>query len=123
MDKFRLVVIGAGVFAIGHSILADFSASAHGQTIPVKAPPKAALCVGSASSTSSVDRFDTVTGKELQWVPVVLPQAGSEKSERELLRGRLPAGLLTPLSKFAERGSERVAPASPRPATKLYDEG
>ena len=67
MDKFKLVVVGAGVFALGHSLVADFSVAVHGQTIPVKAPPKAAL-VGGSSTTAAI-RVDAVLGKELPVLP------------------------------------------------------
>jgi hypothetical protein len=66
MNKLPTVSLFAAAFA--HYLAADFIAASHGEASPVKAPPKAAISIV-VSSSSSIDRFDAVLGKELRPAP------------------------------------------------------
>jgi hypothetical protein len=72
MNKVPTVTLFMAAF--GHYLAADFISAAHGKTIPVNAPPKAALTVAGSSTSASIERFDAVLGRELRPTPPSYPQ-------------------------------------------------
>jgi hypothetical protein len=71
----KLPTVTLFVAAFTHYLAADFIAASHGQATPVKAPPKAAISIAISSSTSSsIDRFDAVLGRELRPMPPADPR-------------------------------------------------